>query len=292
MISSLTVRGGERTMKALDLGAFDFITKPEGASSEQNLATIRQSLVPLLKAYSDQKEIKDTLRGRYVPSQQGISAKTDPAPRARITTERNTGRQKAEIIGIGVSTGGPNALARMMPLLPDDLNVPILIVQHMPPLFTQSLAESLNAKCSFRVKEAENGEPVLPNTAYIAPGGKQMKIALGPNASTKIIHITDDPAENYCKPSVDYAFRSLAHHFMGRSTGVILTGMGHDGVIGLRLMKRHGSTVIAQDQTSCVVFGMPKEAIEAGVVDIIAPLDLIAQEIVRTVRQDHGQATS
>lgn len=285
MISSLTTRGGEMTMKALELGAFDFITKPEGGSTDQNLAAIRQSLAPLMKAYADQQEIKDILRGRGVPLPQAAAA---PPPAyavgAKTSPPRSGPRQKPEIIGIGVSTGGPNALARMLPSLPGDLNVPILIVQHMPPLFTLSLANSLNAKCSFRVKEAENGEPVLANTAYIAPGGKQMKVALGANASTKIIHITDDPPENHCKPSVDYAFRSLAHHFLGRSTGVILTGMGNDGVLGLRLMKRHGSMVIAQDQASCVVFGMPKEAIDAGVVDIIAPLDRIAQEIVRTVR--------
>lgn len=287
MISSLTIRGGDMTMKALELGAFDFITKPEGGSTDQNMAAIRQSLAPLLKAYADQKEVRDILRNRVVPAPHGISSKLPSGAEAASPAQRMAGiasKQKAEIIGIGVSTGGPNALARMMPFLPDSLNVPILIVQHMPPLFTQSLANSLNAKCSLRVKEAENGEPILPNIAYIAPGGKQMKAALGANATSKIIHITDDPPENHCKPSVDYAFRSLSHHYMGRATGVIMTGMGNDGVLGLRLMKRHGCTVIAQDQASCVVFGMPKEAIDAGVVDIVVPLDRLAEEIIRTVR--------
>jgi two-component system chemotaxis response regulator CheB len=193
-------------------------------------------------------------------------------------------RIKAEVIGIGISTGGPNALAAMLPLLRGDIDVPILIVQHMPPLFTKSLAASLDAKSALTVKEGEDGETIKNNVVYIAPGGRQMKVTLGANAATKIIRVTDDPPENNCKPSVDYLFRSLAHHYVGRSTGVIMTGMGNDGTLGLRLMKRSGAAVIAQDEASSVVFGMPKEAIEAGVVDIVAPLDKIAGEIMKTVK--------
>jgi len=134
------------------------------------------------------------------------------------------------------------------------------------------------------VKEAEDGETVHGNSAYVAPGGKQMKVTLGADALSKIIRVTDDPPENNCKPSVDYLFRSLAHHYVGRATGVIMTGMGSDGTLGLRLMKRNGAFVIAQDEASCVVFGMPKGAVEAGVVDVVAPLDELAWAITRTIR--------
>ena len=191
---------------------------------------------------------------------------------------------RSEIVGIGISTGGPVALAKMLPKLPDDLDVPILIVQHMPPVFTQSLAKSLRAKCSIEVKEAVDGEPVRANTALIAPGGKQMKIMAGPDGKTRVVRVTDDPPENSCKPSVDYLFRSIAHHYVGRATGVIMTGMGSDGTLGLKLMKRNGATIIAQNEATCTVYGMPKEPTESGIVDVISPLDKIADEICRTVK--------
>ena len=146
-----------------------------------------------------------------------------------------TKKRKSEIIGIGISTGGPNALAAMMPEIPSNIGVPILIVQHMPPVFTQSLAKSLNSRCAIEVREAVNGEPLIPNTALIAPGGKQMKIVAGSDGKRRVIKITDDPPENSCKPSVDYLFRSIAHHYVGRATGVIMTGMGSDGTTGLKL---------------------------------------------------------
>ena len=208
--------------------------------------------------------------------------KTDNiAERMRIISEKI--RVKPEIVGIGISTGGPKALAKMMPQLPAPINVPILIVQHMPPIFTQSLARNLDSKCGFDVKEAVDGEPITPNKAYIAPGGKQMKVVAGADGINRIIRITDDPPENSCKPSVDYLFRSIAQHYVGRSTGVIMTGMGSDGSLGLKLMKRSGSLIIAQNEATCVVYGMPKEPIENGIVDVIAPLDKIAEVIRKAV---------
>jgi two-component system chemotaxis response regulator CheB len=172
----------------------------------------------------------------------------------------------------------------MLPKIPAGIGVPILIVQHMPPVFTQSLASSLNPKCQIAVREAQNGETIEPNTAYIAPGGTQMRIEAGPDGKKRVIKITDDPPENSCKPSADFLFRSVAHHYVGRATGVIMTGMGSDGSKGLRQMKDNGAIVIAQDEASCVVFGMPKEPIESGVADVVAPLDRIAAEIVKTIK--------
>ena len=275
VLSSLTVKGGELTMKALELGAFDFITKPDGTSQEENRRDIKRTLEPLIRAYAHRREISSILRGTHVPGKgeppQSAVRHLGPSIVSRMNSIAL--RAHAEIVGIGISTGGPNALASLLPLLPGNIDVPVLIVQHMPPLFTKSLAASLDAKSALTVKEGEDGETIRNNVVYIAPGGRQMKVTLGANAVTKIIRVTDDPPENNCKPSVDYLFRSLAHHYVGRSTGVIMTGMGNDGTLGLRLMKRSGAAVIAQDETTSVVFGMPKEAIEAGVVDVVAPLE-------------------
>ena len=186
---------------------------------------------------------------------------------------------------IGVSTGGPAALASLLPALPGDLNAPVLIVQHMPALFTKPLAVSLDRKTAIRVTEARDGDIPQANYAYLAPGGTQMKVLAGPRGEM-VLRLTDDPPENGCKPAVDYLFRSVALQFPGRAVAAILTGMGNDGTSGLRMLKRGGCCSIAQDEASCVVFGMPKEAIAAGLVDIVAPLERIADAIVRSVR--HG----
>lgn len=287
MLSSLTQEGGEMTMMALELGAFDFIPKPQSGSMEENTRAVRDALVPMLRAYSRHKEIKNILRGKYRSLDDGKTRPFYAPTTGPVQSGPATGRkEKAAVIGIGVSTGGPNALAKMLPKIPGDLNVPIVIVQHMPPVFTQSLAKSLDAKCAITVKEAEDGEPLQPNVAFIAPGGRQMKIAAGADGKNRVVRVTDDPPENSCKPSVDYLFRSIAHHYVGRSTGVIMTGMGSDGLLGLKLMKRNGATVIAQSEETCIVFGMPKGPIENGIVDTVAPLDLIAEEVCRTVKQN------
>ncbi len=287
MLSSLTQQGGEMTMKALELGAFDFIPKPQTGSLEENKKAIKNAITPMLKAFARRKEIKSILKGKHPPSlamakkKQTLPSSGVVQPMSAITTQK---RGKSEIVAIGISTGGPNALARMLPKIPGDLNSPILIVQHMPPIFTLSLANTLNSKSTIEVKEAADGERIRANTALIAPGGRQMKIVAGADGKSRIVRITDDPPENSCKPSVDYLFRSIAYHYVGRATGVIMTGMGSDGTLGLKLMKRNGATIIAQDEESCIVYGMSKEPIEAGIVDVIAPLDKIADEICRSVK--------
>jgi two-component system chemotaxis response regulator CheB len=191
---------------------------------------------------------------------------------------------KSEIVTIGISTGGPNALARMMPMLPGDLGVPIVIVQHMPPVFTKSLANSLNAKCALTVKEAQDGEAIQANVAYIAPGGKQMKLVASHDGLNRLIKLTNDPPENSCKPSADYLFRSVADYYVGRATAIIMTGMGSDGTKGLQVLKQKGALIIGQDEATCVVYGMPKAPAEQGLTDVVVPLDKIAVEIVKTVK--------
>jgi len=288
VLSTLTHKGGELTMQALELGAFDFITKPETSSMDENRKQIKGNLLSMLKAFSRRQEIKHILDGRLSfpkdSRKTATSKETSESVVRRMNSIVNKRNKNAEIVGIGISTGGPKALSQMMPGIPGDINVPILIVQHMPPIFTQSLAKTLDAKCAIDVKEAIDGETIQPNVAFIAPGGKQMKIVAGMDGIDRIIRITDDPPENSCKPSVDYLFRSIAQHYVGRSAGVIMTGMGSDGFSGLGLMKRSGATIIAQDEASCTVYGMPKKPINSGIVDIIAPLDHIASEICTAVK--------
>ena len=276
----------ETAIKAIKLGAFDFIPKPETHGMEESKLFVKSAIAPILKAFIRRKELRSILKGKLGLAGLAIQKKIIGASGKveRIGAVSGRKRERSEIIGIGISTGGPNALAQMLPRLSKGLNVPVLIVQHMPPVFTQSLAKSLDSKCSLDVKEASDGEAIRINTALIAPGGKQMKIVAGADGKTRIIRITDDPPENSCKPSVDYLFRSMAEHYIGRATGVIMTGMGADGTTGLKLMKRNGATVIAQDEATSTVYGMTKEAVNAGVVDIICPLDKIAQEINETVK--------
>ena len=318
IISAFTHQGGRLTIQALQKGAFDFITKPDLSGLDQIREALRAELAPRLKAQSLRFKVRNILRNSTAaapihpaaspvhpapihPAASPIHPAASPvhpaAPPIRaasptwmtslegINTRMNrlAGTIKPEMVLIGVSTGGPNALAGLLPALPGDLGVPVLIVQHMPPLFTQSLAENLTAKCALQVCEAAHGENLEPNTVYIAPGGRQMRLAPG-DGGRKMIQITDDPPENNCRPSVDYLFRSVANQFSGRAMAVILTGMGSDGMLGLRLLKRHGCFVIAQDEPSCVVYGMPKAAVDAGVVDVVLPLEAIAGRIVAAIQ--------
>jgi len=292
VVSALSRRGGDLTMRALEKGAFDFITKPEAATPGQGREALLRELAPRVRAVAHRLEVRRLLRGKaslpcpHLPpprllTKRGAEAASCDGIASRM--RRLSNRQKPEMILIGVSTGGPVALAQLLPAIPRDIGVPILIVQHMPPVFTKSLADSLAAKCAVRVQEAIQGEFPEPNTAYIAPGGRQMRLGMGPD-NQPVLELTDDPPENNCRPAVDYLFRSAANRFPGRAMAVILTGMGSDGTLGLRLLKRHGCFVIAQDETSCVVYGMPKAAVEAGVADAILPLESIAGRITAIVR--------
>ncbi len=283
VVSALTLHGGRLTLQALQRGAFDFITKPDESGAEKSRESLRQELTPRVKALSLRLGVRGILRGITTATPPSPPVPSNAAAISVVPSRAVPVTQKPEMLLIGVSTGGPNTLATLLPALPANLGVPVLIVQHMPPLFTQSLAENLDAKCALRVREAAHEEIAEPNTVYIAPGGRQMRIAPGPDGR-KIIQITDDPPENNCRPAVDYLFRSAATHYPGRSLAVILTGMGSDGTLGLRLLKRHGCHVIAQDEASSVVWGMPKAAVDAGVADVVLPLDAIASKITSLVR--------
>ncbi|HTB17430.1 MAG TPA: chemotaxis response regulator protein-glutamate methylesterase [Bryobacteraceae bacterium] len=281
MLSSLTVKGGQMTIRALEAGAFDFITKPEGKSQDESLLQLRDSLRPIIQTLARQREIRSILKSRATQAG-ALSAGAPLVPDAALA--RTPGRKGAPIVLIGVSTGGPAALAELLPAWPEKIGAPIFIVQHMPALFTEALAQRLQTRSAIRVKEAQNGEVAEADCAYLAPGGRQMKLGPGPKGAISIT-ITDDPPENACRPSVDYLFRSVALNFPGRSIAAILTGMGNDGTAGIRMLKRGGCFSIAQDEASCVVFGMPREAIQAGVIDTIVPLQQIAGTIVRAIAE-------
>ncbi len=292
MLSTLTTEGSDMTMRALELGAFDFILKPQhSASQTEGKRQLKELLQPMIEVYARSKIASGLVSGRTTVRRPPLAARSGsgtPATVERRATplaprlpERKT---RSEIVVIGISTGGPNALGRMLPSLPGNLGVPVLIVQHMPPVFTKSLASSLDKKCALSVKEAVEREPIMPNVVYIAPGGKQMKIVAAADGTNRIIKITDDPPENSCKPSADYLFRSIGDYYVNRATAVIMTGMGSDGTRGLEILRNKGARIIAQNEDTCVVFGMPKAPIERGLVDTIVPLNRIADEIVKTVR--------
>jgi len=268
MVSSRSQAGAQVTLSALSLGAFDFVTKPaEGdwkASQESLKRQLEEKLMPLLRAQ---------MKMPASPLAKPIASVASGLPKQGVSNQR------IDIVAIGISTGGPKALAQMIPKLPGNLRVPVVIVQHMPAMFTSALAQSLNAQSALTVEEAQDGQSIRMGHVYLAPGGKQMRLARAGGLTQ--IEITDDPPENFCKPAVDYLFRSVADIYGARALGVIMTGMGADGTRGLQAMKAKGASSLAQDQATSVVYGMPHEAFKAGVVDAVLPLDKIANEIAR-----------
>lgn len=284
MLSGATAQGAKSTMTALELGAFDFVLKPTSDTIEKNKELLHHELGLKIQAFARSKRIHTILHApgptpHHAPTQPLPSKENDAAPRTRHPFEFNICRP--EVVALGISTGGPASLIRMLPQLPANLGVPILIVQHMPPMFTKSLADDLDHRCALRVCEASDGQPVIPGHILIAPGGKQMKVERVDGHI--VVKITDDPPENSCKPSVDYLFRSVNKVCGRNAIGVIMTGMGNDGARGCREMKQQGAMIIAQNEATCVVFGMPKGPIDEGIANIVAPLDGIAAEIVRMV---------
>lgn len=255
VISAHTKAGSIQTLKALDKGAFDFITKPDGEGD----IDLKDQLISKIEAWDEAHREKKQVKLRKHIFKVSKRHSLDYSP---------------ELIAIGVSTGGPEALKHILPNLPSNFPLPILIVQHMPPIFTKSLANNLSLQSNLEVKEAENGEVIKKGYVYIAPGGKQMKIAK--LLDKLILRITDDPPVCSCKPSVDYLFKSLSFVIPGKVLPIILTGMGTDGTLGTKLLSRHKCFTIAQDQESSVVFGMPGSIVREGLSDLILPLNDIS----------------
>lgn len=303
VLSGQGTRAAELTVRALQLGALDFLRKPDGGTAVENLTSLRRRLEVLLRAPTRTAAPPSARTEPRLPAntssacgplaspscgpQAGRSTPLTPiAPTTIVKPAGPPPRLTAgpPLVLVGVSTGGPAALAHLIPALPPTLRAPVLIVQHMPPNFTAALAESLAMRSRLPVREAIDSEPVLPGQVLMAPGGRQMKLARS-LLGEPIVRITDDAPEQNCRPAVDYLFRSAALEFPGRSIAVVLTGMGSDGTVGLRLLRRSGCVALAQDEATCTVFGMPRAAIEAGAVDLILPLDRIPDAIVRAVAE-------
>lgn len=293
MFSALTQDGAVTTFQALELGAFDFVTKPQASSLTEGLASVRSDLVPKLTFLHTRKTLRDVsqARSRPTPAPQPTPRPSTPPPApekrvaARMAALRPGLALRREVVALGISTGGPKALAQLMPALPADLGVGMLIVQHMPPVFTRTLAERLNETCPLEVSEGREGDEVAPGRVLIAPGGLHMVVRrAGARGEAVLAGLEDTPPENNCKPSVDVLFRSVVNVYGGHAVGVIMTGMGSDGARELKSIKEAGGFVIAQNEATCTVFGMPKKPVEEGLPDLVVPLDEIAPAIVKAVR--------
>jgi two-component system chemotaxis response regulator CheB len=273
MVSSVTDAG--RTMEALRLGAIDFIPKPEAASDAE--VVLRGQFGRALRIVASQRRKRKRDAGTS-----GRSARpAKVAPIAPDATPRGPAGHDSRLIVIGVSTGGPCALEQLIPALGNSIDCPVLIVQHMPKGFTESLAQSLDRKSNLTVTEAKDGDPLAPGCVLLAPGGLHMEIkkARGRDGLYSV-QLMDTPAVNECRPSVDVLFESISKDFEGQVLATILTGMGTDGRRGVQGLRKKGTYVLAQDEESCVVYGMPRAIVEAGLADEILSLDGISQRII------------
>lgn len=267
MCSSLTVRGGEITLEALARGADDYVAKPVGMSNlEEATSKLGLDIIPKIKA----------LLRRKNPVKESVKLSNNSAPLIRANNSNRD--KKIDVVAIGASTGGPNALTELLQLLPDHFPTPIVIVQHMPPLFTRLLAERLSDKSKLIVKEAEDGDELKAGHAWVAPGNFHMEIVR--QGMKKIIRLNQNLPENSCRPAVDVLFRSVAATYGPNVLGVMLTGMGHDGLEGSKAIVGHGGVVIAQDEASSVVWGMPGSVVEAGLASSIKPVSQLATDIM------------
>jgi two-component system chemotaxis response regulator CheB len=260
MFSALTERGAAASLDALALGATDYFPKPAGGLDEAR-RVIRWELIPEIKA----------LCGRPAAPAVVPAATPPAAPAGRV-----------DVVAVAASTGGPNALADLFAGLPADFPVPVLVVQHMPPMFTRLLAERLAARHTMRVEEGRAGEVLRPGHAWVAPGDNHMAVARdGPGVR---VVLNQDPAENSCRPAADVLFRAVAKAFGPNALAVVLTGMGQDGLRGCEAVRAAGGRVVAQDEATSVVWGMPGYVARAGLADRVLPLDMIAAEVSRRAR--------
>jgi two-component system chemotaxis response regulator CheB len=268
MVSSLTTEGARVTLDALDMGAVDFIPKNLSDLSI-NIIKIKEILIDKIKKIGKKGLVRTPRRTTFQPLK--MPEKAAYAAHRRVN-----------IIAIGSSTGGPKALQNIITLIPKDFPVPIVISQHMPPAFTGPFAERLNNLSAIQVKEAENGEPIHKGVAYIAPGRGHMSVVRKKLTET-VISVSEDRGEYIYRPSIDVLMLSVVENFSGHVLGVILTGLGNDGTKGMKEIKNKGGRTIAESEKTCVVYGMPRSVVEAGLADKVVPLDEIAGEIINSV---------
>jgi two-component system chemotaxis response regulator CheB len=265
LLSSLTREGADVTLRGLEMGAMDFVDK-SSAQGHMNLSSLAEELRAKVRAIAGVPPAR--LEAAHAPGRPLVLPSEPHEPRA-------------EVVVIGTSTGGPPALQAIIPRLPGGLSSAVLVVQHMPLGFTRSLAERLDAKSELRVREAGDGQPVQPGQVLIAPAGLHMKVRK--RGGGVKVWLDEEPRAALHRPSADILMSSVAKAYGSRALGIVLTGMGADGVEGLRSIRQAGGRTLAESEESCVIYGMPKAAVEAGVVDRSVPLGRIADEIVSAV---------
>ena len=270
MFSSLTHLGAAATLDALALGANDYAMKPTAANGRPSVEQIGEQLLPKIRALTGRASLA-------LPDRHPVVVPRTPPPRP-------AGPAPVRIVALGSSTGGPNALAELIPALPERFPVPVVAVQHMPPVFTRLLAERLGSRSRLRVKEAEQGELLRPGTVYFAPGDWHLEVHSERGEDRAVLH--QGPQENSCRPAVDVLFRSLASAHGAGVLATVLTGMGKDGLAGAELLRERGAQILAQDEATSVVWGMPGYIAKAKLADRVLPIGELAGEILRRV--EHG----
>jgi two-component system chemotaxis response regulator CheB len=282
MFSALTERGAEATLDALALGATDYFTKPASAGSlDASLAVVREQLLPKIKALcASAARPPASPFGPSPPRHADLEPGKQGTPAGASVSWSS--EQPIEVVAIGASTGGPNALAEVFAHFPADFPVPIVIVQHMPPMFTRLLAERMSAQFPLAVHEGSPGAVLEPGHTWIAPGDHHMT-TVRDGLRVRLL-LNQDPPENSCRPAVDVLLRSVAQAFGPRSLTVILTGMGQDGLRGCEFLRAAGGQILAQDEATSVVWGMPGYVARAGLADRVLPLSLIGDAVLRRVR--------
>ncbi|MFM8498058.1 MAG: chemotaxis-specific protein-glutamate methyltransferase CheB, partial [Planctomycetia bacterium] len=267
MFSSLTERGAKAAIDALLAGANDYVAKPKETSADAVAARIREELVPRIR--------------QLVPRSAGPAGSPAPAAAAPAAPVRRAVREPVAAVVVAVSTGGPNALAGFLPGFVRSVPVPVLVVQHMPPLFTAQLAERLARICGLEVREARHGEVLAPGRVLLAPGGRHMKVARGDGGV--VAELSDEPPEHACRPAADPLFRTAAAIWGAGTLGVVLTGMGRDGLEGSRAIVAAGGAVIVQDEFTSTIWGMPGHVARAGLADAVLPLGQLGAEVALRV---------
>ncbi|HEX8627775.1 MAG TPA: chemotaxis response regulator protein-glutamate methylesterase [Catenuloplanes sp.] len=294
MFSTLTAAGAGATLDALAAGASDYVTKPANAGSvKESMQSVREQLIPRIHALSGAgtstparpaagralrvpaptRPPAAAPRFSFPPAVPGLAGPAVPAGRPSVP-RRTT---PVEVIAVGCSTGGPDALSRILQELPGTLPVPVVVVQHMPPMFTRMFAERLNRTSALTVVEATDNQPLRPGTVYLAPGDFHLSVTR--RGAAVVTRLESGPPENFCRPAVDVLFRSVAHHYRGNVLAVILTGMGQDGRRGAEVLRAAGAEILAQDQATSVVWGMPGAVVNAGLADDVLPLSAISRHL-------------
>ncbi|MGC9669180.1 protein-glutamate methylesterase/protein-glutamine glutaminase [Planosporangium sp. 12N6] len=305
MFSTLTAAGASATLDALSAGASDYVTKPSNVGSfEESKRSVREQIIPRIHALCE-RGVRARTRDGAAPTRPGqaqtgggfafppalpglVGVPSRPAARPSTATPAPARpvTDRVEMLAIGCSTGGPDALSRVLQALPGDLPVPIVVVQHMPPVFTKMFAERLNRTCVLDVVEAAGDEPVHPGTVYIAPGDFHLELVR--SGSTVLTKVTSGPPENFCRPAVDVLFRSVAKVYGGKVLATVLTGMGQDGKRGAEVLRAKGAEIVAQDEATSVVWGMPGAITHAGLADAVLPLPDIANYLVSRTAVSRG----